>query len=175
MKRKTSNEILFKILGEGGSGKKKRHRKASTEGGSHMRELQNAISGQGASSETDKVEVWFHEDCISWMSDVRLVGHVILGNKFICISHIFQGFFIYHSVLINLHNSIKLYILSGLEDAISSSRKAICFKCNLPGSTLGCISVGCRELAHFHCAKEAHWAIDENNFQARCSRHKPPT
>lgn len=63
--------------------------------------------------------------------------------------------------------------LSGLEDAISSSRKALCFKCNLPGSTLGCISVGCRELAHFHCAKEAHWAIDEYNFQARCSRHKP--
>ena len=46
-----------------------------------MRELQNAISGQGASSETDKVEVWFHEDCISWMSDVRLVGHVILGKS----------------------------------------------------------------------------------------------
>ena len=55
-----------------------------------MRELQNAISGSGASAETDKVEVWFHEDCISWMSDVRLVGHVILGNKSICIPHIFE-------------------------------------------------------------------------------------
>ena len=47
-----------------------------------MRELQNAISGSGASSDSDKVEVWFHEDCIAWMSDVRLVGHVILGTDF---------------------------------------------------------------------------------------------
>ena len=46
-----------------------------------MRELQNAIGGSGASSEADRVEVWFHEDCIAWMSDVRLVGHVILGNN----------------------------------------------------------------------------------------------
>ena len=87
------NEIMFEIIGEGGSSKKKRHRKASTEGGSHMRELQNAISGPGASSETDKVEVWFHEDCISWMSDVRLVGHVILGKKFIGISDKFEDIF----------------------------------------------------------------------------------
>ena len=97
---------MFKILGEGGSGKKKRHRKASTEGGSHMRELQNAISGQGASSETDKVEVWFHEDCISWMSDVRLVGHVILGKKFICISDKFEDI-IYFLCFGYRHNLIK--------------------------------------------------------------------
>ena len=60
----------------------------------------------------------------------------------------------------------------GLEDAVCSSRKSLCFKCNLPGCTLGCVALGCRELAHFHCAKGAHWKIDETNFQARCSRHK---
>ena len=65
-------------IGEGGSTKRKRHRKSSTEGGSQLRDLQNAISG--STSETDKVEVWFHEDCISWMADIRLVGHVILGK-----------------------------------------------------------------------------------------------
>ena len=44
-----------------------------------MRELRNAMSGSAAHSETDKVEIWFHEDCISWMADIRLIGHVILG------------------------------------------------------------------------------------------------
>ena len=34
----------------------------------------------GESTDPDQVEVWFHEDCICWMSDVRIVGHVILGN-----------------------------------------------------------------------------------------------
>ena len=82
MQKRIDCSKWFVWLGEGGSSKKKRHRKASTEGGSHMRELQNAISGSGASSDSDKVEVWFHEDCIAWMSDVRLVGHVILGTNF---------------------------------------------------------------------------------------------
>ena len=76
------NTLIF--LGEGGSTKRKRHRKSSTEGGSQLRELQNAISGSTIPSDTDKVEVWFHEDCLSWMADVRLVGHVILGMLIVC-------------------------------------------------------------------------------------------
>ena len=44
-----------------------------------MRELYNVMSGSATPSDTDKVEIWFHEDCISWMADIRLVGHVILG------------------------------------------------------------------------------------------------
>lgn len=136
---KSKQELAIKyILGEGGSSKRKRHRKASSEGG-QMRELHQAMAGtSGTPSEPDKVEIWFHEDCVSWMSDIRIVGHVIIG----------------------------------LEDAVCSSRKSLCFKCNLPGCTLGCVALGCRELAHFHCAKGAHWKIDETNFQARCSRHK---
>ena len=70
---------IYDFIGETGSSKRKRHRKASTEGGSQMRELHNAISGSGNTSEMGKVESWFHEDCISWMADIRLVGHVILG------------------------------------------------------------------------------------------------
>ena len=47
-----------------------------------MRELHQAMAGttQGAPSEPDKVEIWFHEDCVSWMSDIRIVGHVIIGK-----------------------------------------------------------------------------------------------
>ena len=46
-----------------------------------MRELHQAIAGtSGTLSEPDKVEIWFHEDCVSWMSDIRIVGHVIIGK-----------------------------------------------------------------------------------------------
>ena len=44
-----------------------------------MRELYNVMSGTATSFDTDTIEIWFHEDCISWMADIRLVGHVILG------------------------------------------------------------------------------------------------
>ena len=57
-----------------------------------MRELQNAISGSGGTSDNDKVEVWFHEDCISWMADVRLVGHVILGIDYFLINFIIERY-----------------------------------------------------------------------------------
>ena len=139
-----------------------------------MRELHNAISGSGNTSEMGKVEIWFHEDCISWMADIRLVGHVILGifwpnqyYQFLVITTL-----THYNLCILLYISLYILNVSGLEDAIISSRKALCFKCKLPGSTLGCTALGCRELAHFHCAKAAHWSIDEHIFQARCSRHK---
>ena len=68
------------LSGEGGSSKRKRHRKASSEGG-QMRELHQAMAGtSGTPSEPDKVEIWFHEDCVSWMSDIRIVRHVIIGK-----------------------------------------------------------------------------------------------
>ena len=77
LRYKNINHILS---GEGGSSKRKRHRKASSEGG-QMRELHQAMAGtSGTPSEPDKVEIWFHEDCVSWMSDIRIVGHVIIGK-----------------------------------------------------------------------------------------------
>ena len=48
-----------------------------------MQELYNVMSGSATSLETEKVEIWFHEDCVSWMADIRLVGHVILGRSLI--------------------------------------------------------------------------------------------
>ena len=48
-----------------------------------MQELYNVMSGSATSLETEKIEIWFHEDCVSWMADIRLVGHVILGRSLI--------------------------------------------------------------------------------------------
>ena len=73
------NTLIF--LGEGGSTKRKRHRKSSTEGGSQLRELQNAISGSTTPSESDKVEVWFHEDCIYWNHNTKYIYSTFHYNK----------------------------------------------------------------------------------------------
>ena len=122
---KSKQDLAMKFI-LGGDKRRKRKRKNSAEKG--------LFPGQNLD---DQVEVWFHEDCICWMPDIKLVGNVLLG----------------------------------LEDAISSSQRALCSKCHGRGSTLGCVKRGCRELAHFFCAKQNHWQIDDNLFQARCSLH----
>ena len=46
-----------------------------------MRELYNVMSESGSVPDLDQTEIWFHEDCICWMADIRIVGHVILGMQ----------------------------------------------------------------------------------------------
>ena len=60
----------------------------------------------------------------------------------------------------------------GLESALSSAETVLCQKCGKNGSTIACIRVGCRDSAHFPCAKSNFWAINEPDFEARCPKHK---
>ena len=109
---------IYDFIGETGSSKRKRHRKASTEGGSQMRELHNAISGSGNTSEMGKVESWFHEDCISWMADIRLVGHVILGIFWPNQYYQFLVIYIYIYIYIYIAIHIERFRLRGCHNII---------------------------------------------------------
>ena len=80
-------------------------------------------------------EVWFHEDCICWLPQIRLIGNQILG----------------------------------LPEAIKVTQKAVCLKCGYRGCTIACSQKKCHETAHFPCAQELHWEIDEDDFLARCA------
>ena len=82
-----------------------------------------------------KCEVWFHEDCICWLPQIRLIGNQILG----------------------------------LPEAIKVTQKAVCSKCSYRGCTIACSQKKCRETAHFPCAQELYWQIDEDDFLARCA------
>ena len=62
--------------------------------------------------------------------------------------------------------------LFGLEEAIQGAQSALCSTCKKPGSTMACLKAGCREMAHFPCARESKWQIDCHNFEAHCSKHK---
>jgi len=97
---------------------------------------QNKGSGKSSS---DQSEVWFHEDCICWMPQIRLIGCQILG----------------------------------LSEAIRVSQRAVCGKCDYRGSTIACSQMRCRETAHFPCAQDMNWYIDEETFIARCDLHLP--
>ena len=123
--KNTSQDLAMKFI-LGGSDKGKRKRKKSAD---------NRAASTAANE--GHAEVWFHEDCVCWCPDIRIVGNVVLG----------------------------------LDDAISATQRAPCSKCHLRGSTLGCVANGCRETAHFHCAKSLRWTIDEEIFQARCAKH----
>ena len=90
-----------------------------------------------AASNESRAEVWFHEDCVCWCPDVKVVGNVVLG----------------------------------LDEAVAATQRAPCSKCHLRGSTLGCVAKGCRETAHFNCARLQKWTLDDNLFQARCAQH----
>ena len=99
------------------------------------------LSLKGSGKSSDQSEVWFHEDCICWMPQIRLIGCQILG----------------------------------LSEAIRVSQRAVCGKCNYRGSTLACSQMRCRETAHFPCAQDMDWTIDEDNFLARCHVHSEET
>ena len=105
---------------------------------SALTNLTHLFQGQAKS---DQSEVWFHEDCICWMPQIRLIGCQILG----------------------------------LSEAIRVSQRAVCGKCNYRGSTLACSQMRCRETAHFPCAQDMDWTIDEDNFLARCHLHSEET
>ena len=105
---------------------------------SALTNLTHLFQGQAKS---DQSEVWFHEDCICWMPQIRLIGCQILG----------------------------------LSEAIRVSQRAVCGKCNYRGSTLACSQMRCRETAHFPCAQDMDWTIDEDNFLARCHVHSEET
>lgn len=61
--------------------------------------------------------------------------------------------------------------LLGLDEAIRQSHVEMCSKCHLTGSTLGCVHRGCRETAHYLCARSSFWMIDEETFKALCPQH----
>jgi hypothetical protein len=69
--------------------------------------------------------------------------------------------------------SLKIvgHSLLGLDEAIRQSHRELCSKCYLTGCTLGCVENGCRETAHFLCARQSGWSIDLESFQALCSTH----
>lgn len=120
----------FILGGEGGSSRgRKRKRKLSA---THP---DPESPGKG---HHHQAEVWFHEDCLCWMSGIQLVGNVILG----------------------------------LEEAVESSQAAQCSRCHRRGSTLACVALGCRETAHFPCARSWGWSVDEQLFHAKCLKHR---
>jgi len=119
----SSQDLAMKFILGGGdrSSKRKRARQKSSE----------------KTSSDNRVEVWFHEDCVCWCPDVRLVGTLVIG----------------------------------LDEAVKLTQRALCSKCHLRGSTLACVANGCRETAHFNCAKLLGWDVDQEIFQARCAAH----
>jgi hypothetical protein len=62
--------------------------------------------------------------------------------------------------------------LFGLDEAIQGAASKACSSCKNIGCTLCCVQPGCRDTAHFPCAQESGWALDQDNFQARCAKHK---
>lgn len=50
--------------------RKKKRRTSETGGGG---------GGDGGLSRDDECEVWFHEDCVCWMPNVRLLGTKLYG------------------------------------------------------------------------------------------------
>ena len=60
--------------------------------------------------------------------------------------------------------------LLGLSEAIRMSQKAVCSKCQHRGCTLACSTIRCRETAHYVCAQEMLWEIDEENMTAKCGK-----
>ena len=119
------------ILGgsdQAGAKAKKRQKKKS---GS----LESPLKGSKQTGSDQRCEVWFHEDCICWLPQIRLIGNQILG----------------------------------LPEAIKVTQKAVCIKCGYRGCTIACSQKKCHNTAHFPCAQELHWEIDEENFLARCA------
>ena len=63
--------------------------------------------------------------------------------------------------------------LLGLEDAVSGAAGTCCSLCKSAGATIRCLKPGCRDAAHFPCAREGRWMINEYNFEAYCPKHYP--
>ena len=61
--------------------------------------------------------------------------------------------------------------LIGLEAAVENADEATCVGCKQSGSTIACIKAGCKDVAHFPCAGDANWAINEYDFEAYCPKH----
>lgn len=62
----------------------------------------------------------------------------------------------------------------GLEIAMLESKNFICTVCNEDGATLGCLSRGCTEKAHFTCARQSTWFVPKD-FRNFCGTHNPAT
>ncbi|XP_026877627.2 uncharacterized protein si:ch211-165g14.1 isoform X1 [Electrophorus electricus] len=63
----------------------------------------------------------------------------------------------------------KLY---GLEEALRLTQDIVCSCCRMGGATLGCFFRGCQNKYHFPCAVQADCMLSEENFTARCPKHK---
>ena len=111
----------------GAKAKKRQKKKSGTP--------ESPLKGSKQAGSDQKCEVWFHEDCICWLPQIRLIGNQILG----------------------------------LPEAIKVTQKAVCLKCGYRGCTIACSQKKCHETAHFPCAQELHWEIDEDDFLARCA------
>ena len=79
MKSPTKDVVSSFILGgsdQAGAKAKKRLKKKS----GNPQETTPPKSSSSSSSKSDhKSEVWFHEDCICWLPQIRLVGNQVLG------------------------------------------------------------------------------------------------
>ena len=63
--------------------------------------------------------------------------------------------------------------LLGLEEAVSGATEVCCSRCKKSGATIKCLKPGCKECAHFPCAREGLWLVNQYNFEAYCPKHYP--
>ena len=63
--------------------------------------------------------------------------------------------------------------LLGLEESVMAADKAMCCKCKIFGATIACIYSSCKLSAHYICAQEGKWYVNEDDFEAFCYNHKP--
>lgn len=63
--------------------------------------------------------------------------------------------------------------LVGLEDSVWSSVRHKCIYCQEFGAMICCLDRGCKNtMAHFPCARNNNWNLNENEFKTFCEKHE---
>ncbi|XP_049774320.1 nascent polypeptide-associated complex subunit alpha, muscle-specific form isoform X2 [Schistocerca cancellata] len=60
----------------------------------------------------------------------------------------------------------------GLQEAVWGAVRTTCTKCGEGGASLGCVRRGCDLRAHYGCAQDMSWLLEEENYVAKCTQHK---